>query len=47
MAYRLVVATHAGGDYNSGEGESASPVRQYLDSSLGKLHRLSRKLSRG
>jgi hypothetical protein len=47
MAYRLVVATRAGGDYNSDEGESASSVRQCIGSSLEKLHRLSRKLSRG
>jgi hypothetical protein len=30
MAYRLVVAMRAGGENNSGEGGTASPVKQHL-----------------
>jgi hypothetical protein len=36
-----------GGRPKSGEGESASPVRQWLDSSLEKLHGFTGKRSRG
>jgi hypothetical protein len=38
MAYRIALPTRGGGRPKSGEGESASPVRQCLGSSLEKLH---------
>jgi hypothetical protein len=47
MAYRVVRSTRGGGWSKSGEVVLASPVRQCLGSSLGKLHGLSGKPSRG
>jgi hypothetical protein len=47
MAHQIAQFTRGGGWPKSGEGDSASPVRQCLDSSLEKLHRLSGKLSKG
>jgi hypothetical protein len=38
MAHRFALPTHGGERPKSGEGESASPVRQCLGSSLEKLH---------
>jgi hypothetical protein len=38
MAHWIALPTRDGGRLKSGEGESASPVRQCLDSSLEKLH---------
>jgi hypothetical protein len=47
MAHRVTRSTHGGGWPKSGEVALASPVRQCLDSSLGKHHSLSGKPSRG
>jgi hypothetical protein len=47
MAHRIAWSTHGGGRPKSYEGDSASPVRQCLSSSLEKLHGSSGKLSRG
>jgi hypothetical protein len=47
MAHRIVLPTRSGGQLKSGEGESASPVRQCLGSSLEKLHDFTGKWSRG
>jgi hypothetical protein len=44
----LVARSARGGEWlKYGEVALASPVRQCLGSSLGKLHSLSRKLSKG
>jgi hypothetical protein len=45
MAYRLVVATRAGGENNYGEGGTASPVRQCPVSCFGELYRALGKLT--
>jgi hypothetical protein len=47
MTHRVTRSTRGGGRPKSGEVVLASPVRQCLGSSLGKLLRRSRKLSRG
>jgi hypothetical protein len=47
MVHLIAWSTRGGGRLKSGEGDPASPVRQCLDSSLGKLHNLSGKPSRG
>jgi hypothetical protein len=47
MAHRIALPTRGGGRPKSDEGESASPVRQCLDSSLEKLHGFMGKRSRG
>jgi hypothetical protein len=47
MAHRIALSTRGGGRQKSGEGGSASPVRQCLGSSLEKLHGFMRKRSRG
>jgi hypothetical protein len=47
MTQRIVLPTCGGGRPKSGEGESASPVRQCLGSSLEKLHGFTGKRSRG
>jgi hypothetical protein len=47
MAHRIAWSTRGGGRLKSGEGESASPVRQCLGSSLEKLHDFTGKRSRG
>jgi hypothetical protein len=47
MAHRIAWSTHGGGRSKSGEGESASPVRQCLGSSLEKLHGFTGKRSKG
>jgi hypothetical protein len=47
MAHRIVLPTRGGGRPKSSEGESASPVRQCLGSSLEKLHDFTGKQSRG
>jgi hypothetical protein len=47
MAHWIALPTRGGGWPKSGEGESASPVRQCLGSSLGKLHGFTGKRSRG
>jgi hypothetical protein len=47
MAHRFALPTRGDGRPKSGEGESASPVRQCLDSSLEKLHGFTGKRSRG
>jgi hypothetical protein len=47
MAHRIAWSTRGGGRPKSGEGDSASPVRQCLGSSLEKLHGSSGKLSKG
>jgi hypothetical protein len=41
MTHRIARSTRDGGRPTSGEGDSAPPVRQCLDSSLEKLHNLS------
>jgi hypothetical protein len=46
MTHRIARSTRGGGRPKSGEGDSASPVRQCLGSSLEKLHGFSGKLSR-
>jgi hypothetical protein len=46
MAHRIVLPTRGGGRSKSGEGESTSPVRQCLGSSLEKLHNFTGKRSR-
>jgi hypothetical protein len=45
--YWLARSTRGGGRLKSGKGESASPVRQCLGSSLEKLHGFTGKRSRG
>jgi hypothetical protein len=45
--YWLAWSTRGGGRPKSGEGETASPVRQCLGSSLKKLHGFTGKRSRG
>jgi hypothetical protein len=47
MAHRISLPTRGGGRLKSGEGESASPMRQCLGSSLEKLHGFTGKQSRG
>jgi hypothetical protein len=47
MAHRISLPTRGGRRPKSGEGESASPVRQCLDSSLEDLHGFTGKRSRG
>jgi hypothetical protein len=47
MAYQMARFTRGGGRVKSNEGDSVSPVRQCLGSSLEKLHRVSGKLSKG
>jgi hypothetical protein len=47
MAHRIALPTRGGGRPKSDEGESASPLRQCLDSSLEKLHGFMGKRSRG
>jgi hypothetical protein len=47
MAHCVTRSTRGGGRPKSDDVALASPVRQCLDSSLGKLHRLSGKPSRG
>jgi hypothetical protein len=47
MAHQIARFTRGGGWPNSGEGDSASPVRQCLGSGLEKLHRVLGKLSKG
>jgi hypothetical protein len=47
MAHRVTRSTRGAGWLKSDEVALASPVRQCLGSSLGKLHRLSGKPSRG
>jgi hypothetical protein len=47
MAHRIAWSTRDDGRPKSGEGESASPVRQCLGSSLEKLHGFTGKRSRG
>jgi hypothetical protein len=47
MAYRVARSTRGSGRLKSGEGESASPVRQCLGSSLERLHGFTGKRSRG
>jgi hypothetical protein len=47
MAHRISLPMRGGGRPKSSEGESASPVRQCLGSSLEKLHGFTRKRSRG
>ena len=47
MAHPIARSTRGGRRPKSGEGDSASPVRQCLVSSLGKLHGSSGKLSNG
>jgi hypothetical protein len=47
MVHLVARSTSGGGWLMSGEGDTASPVRQCLGSSLGKLHNLSGKPSRG
>jgi hypothetical protein len=47
MAHQFALSTRDGGRPRSGEGESASPVRQRLGSSLEKLHGFTGKRSRG
>jgi hypothetical protein len=47
VAHRVTWSTRGGDRPKSGEVVLASPVRQCLDSSLGKLLRLSGKPSRG
>jgi hypothetical protein len=47
MAYQVAWSTCGGGRPKSGEGESASLVRQCLGSSLEKLHGFTGKRSRG
>jgi hypothetical protein len=47
MAHWIAWSTCGGGRPKSGEGESASPVRQCLGSSLEKLHGFTGKQSRG
>jgi hypothetical protein len=47
MAYPIARSMRGGGRPESGEGDSAPPVRQCLGSSLEKLHILSGKLFRG
>jgi hypothetical protein len=44
MAHSVIRSTRGGGWSKSGEVALASPVRQCLGSSLGKLHSLSGKL---
>jgi hypothetical protein len=46
MAHRISVPTRGGGRPKSGVGESASPLRQCLGSSLEKLHGFTGKWSR-
>jgi hypothetical protein len=45
MAYRLVVATRAGGRNNSDEGGTVSPVRLRLVSCFGEIYRALGKLA--
>jgi hypothetical protein len=45
--YWLARSTHGGGRPKSGEGETASPVRQCLGSSLEKLHGFTREAIQG
>jgi hypothetical protein len=47
IAHRVTRSTRGDGRPKSGDVALASPVRQCLDSSLGKLHSLSGKPSRG
>jgi hypothetical protein len=47
VAHRIALPTRGGGRPKSGEGESASQVRQCLGSSLEKLHNFMGKRSRG
>jgi hypothetical protein len=47
MAHRIALPTRGGGRPKSGEGESASPVRQCLGSSFEKLHGFTGMRSRG
>jgi hypothetical protein len=47
VAHRIPLPTRGGGRPKSGEGESASPVKQCLGSSLEKLHGFTGKRSRG
>ena len=47
MAHRISLPMRGGGRPKSGEGESASPVRQCLGSSLEKLHGFTGKWSKG
>jgi hypothetical protein len=47
MAHWIALPTRGSGRPKSGEGESASPVRQCLGSSLEKLHGFMGKRSRG
>jgi hypothetical protein len=47
MAHRVTWSMRGGGRSKSGDVVLASPVRQCLSSSLGKLHCLSGKPSRG
>ena len=47
MTQRIVLPTCGDERPKSGEGESASPVRQCLGSSLEKLHGFTGKQSRG
>jgi hypothetical protein len=47
MAHQIARFTCGGGRLKSGEGDSVSPVRQCLGSSLEKLHRVLGKLSKG
>jgi hypothetical protein len=47
MAYLVARSTCGGGGPMSGEVALASPARQGLGSSLGKLHSLWGKLSKG
>jgi hypothetical protein len=45
VAYRLVVATRAGGGNNSGEGGTASPVRKRSVTCFGQLYGALGKLA--
>jgi hypothetical protein len=47
MDHRIARSTRGGGRPKFGDGESASLVRQYLGSSLEKLHGFTGKRSRG
>jgi hypothetical protein len=47
MVQRLTQSTCADGFLNSGEHDCAIPVTRVLDSSLSKLHDLTRELSEG
>jgi hypothetical protein len=45
MSYRLVVATRVGGENNSGEGGTASPVKYRPVSCFGELYGVLGKLT--